>query len=162
MRRSERLSMGSGRPTRPPEANDMGLLEKLRPQPKWKHADASVRLEGLHEIDDTDQETLTALATDDPDPRVRRAAIARVTHAGAIAAIVRNDTDEAARDAAIARIASLAESGEESAALGAVNALAALGRQRELGAVARATVNSTVRKTAVEHISEQKILGGVA
>ncbi len=57
----------------------MGLLEKLRPQPKWKHADPAVRLEGLHEIDDTDQDTLVALATDDPDARVRRAAAARVT-----------------------------------------------------------------------------------
>jgi hypothetical protein len=121
-----------------------------------------LRLEGLHDIDDTDQETLTALATDDPDPRVRRAALARVTDAGAIAALARNETEEAARDHAIARIATLAESGEETAAIGAVHALAALGRQRELGTVARATANAAVRKTAVEHISDPKALGGVA
>ena len=36
----------------------MGLLEKLRPQPKWKHADPAVRLEGLHDIDDADQDAL--------------------------------------------------------------------------------------------------------
>jgi hypothetical protein len=139
----------------------MGLLEKLRPQPKWKHADASVRLEGIHDIDDTDQESLTALATDDPDPRVRRAAVGRVTDAAVIAAIARNETEDGARDQAIARIAALAE-GEESAAIGALHALASLGRQRELGTVARTAANTTVRKTAVEYISDPKTLGGVA
>src|SRR5262245_36114259 len=71
----------------------MKLLDKLRPQPKIKHADPAVRLEGVQELDDTDQAALIELATDDGDARVRRAASARVTDAAALAAIVRNESD---------------------------------------------------------------------
>src|SRR5215217_7568901 len=108
----------------------MKLLDKLRPQPKIKHADPTVRLEALQEIDDTDQATLTQMATEDPDARVRRAASGRLTEAAALAAIVRNEADAAARDHALARIVSLAEQSDERAGLSAVTALAALGRQR--------------------------------
>ena len=55
----------------------MGLLDKLKPQPRWKHTDPAVRLEALRELDD--QQELAALAETDPDAKVRRAAIARVT-----------------------------------------------------------------------------------
>src|SRR5688572_12255404 len=82
----------------------MGLLEKLRPQPKWKHADPAVRLDALQTIDDTDQESLVALATEDADARVRRAAASRVTVATTLAAIVRNESDPATRDHAAARL----------------------------------------------------------
>jgi hypothetical protein len=140
----------------------MGLLEKLRSQPKWKHADPAVRLEGLHEIDDTDQDTLTALATDDPDARVRRAAIGRVSEAGVLAAIVRNDTDEPAREQAIARLGQVAESGEERLALAAVTSLAAFARHRELAAAARGSHVDSVRHAAVEHLMDQKALGSIA
>jgi hypothetical protein len=140
----------------------MGLLEKLRPQPKWKHADPAVRLEGLHEIHDTDQEALAALATDDPDARVRRAAIGRVSDATALAAIVRNETDESTRDQALARLAQAAESGEEHFALMAVSALAALARHRELAAAARGSQIASVRTAAVEHLMDQKALGSIA
>jgi hypothetical protein len=140
----------------------MGLLEKLRPQPKWKHTDPSVRLEGLHDIDDSDQEALKALATDDPDPRVRRAALARVADGAVLAAIVRNETDDATREHAVTRAAALAETGEERAALSAVAALAALGRHRELASAARGSALETVRKAAVEHLTEPKALGSIA
>ena len=102
----------------------MGLLEKLRPQPKWKHADPAVRLEGLHEIEDADQETLIALANEDQDARVRRAAAARVTDAAVLAVLVRNESDAGTRELAGARLAALAEQGDERAALSALTALA--------------------------------------
>jgi len=140
----------------------MKLLDKLRPQPKWKHADPAVRLEGLQDIADTDQETLAALATDDPDARVRRAAAGRLTDAPALAAIVRNESDPSARDFAMARLASLAEQSDERAGLDAVAALGALARQRELANVARGSRFESVRRAAVEHVSDQKALGGIA
>src|SRR5262245_23058542 len=123
----------------------MGLLEKLRPQPKWKHTDPTVRLEALHEIDDGDQAPLIALATDDADARVRRAALARVDDLSTLAAIVRNDNDETTREQALARIAQLAEAGAEALALNAVGALASLSRQRELATVARSSTSAAVR-----------------
>ena len=140
----------------------MGLLEKLRPQPKWKHADPAVRLEGLHELEDADQATLIALANEDQDARVRRAAAARVTDAAVLAALVRNESDAAARDLAATRLSSLAEQGDERSALGAVTALASLGRQRELSAAAKNSALATVRRTATELVTDQKALGSIA
>jgi hypothetical protein len=140
----------------------MGLLEKLRPQPKWKHVDPAVRLDALPTIDDSDQESLAALATEDPDARVRRAAVSRVTDAATLAAIVRNESDAATREHAVSRLASLADHGDEPAALGAVSALATLGRQRELAATARAAGLESVRRAAAEQVSDVKALGGIA
>jgi hypothetical protein len=87
----------------------MKLLDKLRPQPKIKHADPAVRLEGLQELDDAEQATLIQLATDDGDARIRRAASGRLTDASALAGIVRNESDSSSRDLALARLVSLAE-----------------------------------------------------
>jgi hypothetical protein len=140
----------------------MGLLEKLRGQPKYKHADATVRLEGLTEIDDIDQQTLAGLATDDPDARVRRAATARLSDAGALASIVRNEADAAARDAAVARLVSLAEQQNQAVALAAVTALGSLDRQRELATVARSSGLDAARRSAAELVNDQKVLGGIA
>jgi hypothetical protein len=140
----------------------MGLLDKLRPHPKYKHADPAVRLEGLHEIDDADQVTLVSLATEDADPRVRRAALNRVTEAGALATIVRNESDTGTRDAANARLVMLAEQQQEATALGAVTALASLGRQRDLANIARSSGVESVRRSAAEHVTDQKALGGIA
>lgn len=140
----------------------MGLLEKLRTQPKWKHADPAVRLEGLHEIDDANQETLAALASEDPDARVRRAAISRLVDAAALAAVVRNDSDQATRDHATSRLGTLAGQGDERAALSAVSALAALGHERELAGAARASALESVRRAATEQVADQKMLGSIA
>jgi hypothetical protein len=140
----------------------MKLLDKLRPQPKIKHADPAVRLEGLQDIDDADQVTLIQLATDDPDARVRRAASGRLTDTAALAAIVRNESDASARDHALSRLVSLAEQSDERAGLSAVTALAALGRQRELANTARVSRFESVRRSAVEQVTDQKALGGIA
>lgn len=140
----------------------MGLLEKLRPQPKYKHADPAVRLEALHEVEATDQETLTALATEDPDARVRRAALARVTDAGVLAGLVRNDGDAVTRDAAVARLVAVAEGEEAGAALAAVSALAAIGRDRELSSVARNAASDEARRAAAEQVTDPRGLGAIA
>ena len=140
----------------------MGLLEKLRPQPKYKHADPAIRLEGLNEIDDADQGTLVALASEDADSRVRRGALGRITDAAALASLTRNESDAGARDAAVARLVALAEQTDGGAALGAVTALATLGRQRELATVARSAGLEDVRRSAAEQVSDAKALGGIA
>jgi hypothetical protein len=140
----------------------MGLLEKLRPQPKYKHADPAIRLEGLNEIEATDQTTLIGLATEDADVRVRRGAIGRITDAAALASLTRNEADAGARDAAVARLVTLAELPDAAAALGGVTALAALGRQRELATVARSAGLENVRRSAAEQVNDAKALGGIA
>ena len=54
----------------------MGILEKFRSLPRWKHADPSVRIAAVYEADDA--EVLVSLARDDAEARVRRAAASRL------------------------------------------------------------------------------------
>ncbi len=54
----------------------MGFLDKLIPQPRWKHADPVIRLEAVKDVEDLQE--LALLAENDPDARVRRAAMVRV------------------------------------------------------------------------------------
>lgn len=140
----------------------MGLLEKLRPQPRWKHADPAVRLEGLHDIAETEQEVLASLATDDPDARVRRAVVNRLFDPAVLSAVVRNDGEALVRDAAVTRLADRAARADEAEALAAMTALATLGRSRELATVARSEGADVVRRRTVEHIADAKALGGIA
>src|SRR6187402_3436815 len=84
----------------------MGFLDKLKPQPRWKHADPVIRLEAVRELDD--EVDLTAIAEADPDIRVRRAAIDRLSDAAPLGAIARNDADEETRDRAADRLVALA------------------------------------------------------
>jgi hypothetical protein len=140
----------------------MGLLDKFRGQPRYRHADPAVRLEALTEIDENDQATLGALATEDADSRVRRAALARVTDAAALAAIVRNDADTAVRESGLGRLVQLAQQQSGPAALGAVSALASLNAERELATVARSTALDAVKRAAAERVSDAKVLGGIA
>ncbi|MEW6319752.1 MAG: DUF349 domain-containing protein [Acidobacteriota bacterium] len=140
----------------------MGILDKLRPQAKWKHPDPATRLEGIQELEDTDQDVLATLAREDADARVRRAAAARLADAALLAALVRNETDEEVRAAAVERLAALAGGADEGIAHAAIAALAALGRERELAAVARAAGHDARRRAAAERVADPKALGGIA
>ena len=51
----------------------MGIIDKLKGTPKWKHADVAVRLEGLKETDDP-AVFAEALETD-TEARVRRSVV---------------------------------------------------------------------------------------
>ena len=57
----------------------MAFLDRFKPQPRWRHADPVVRAGAIAEVpDDGDHRSvLLELATEDPDLRVRRAAVAR-------------------------------------------------------------------------------------
>ncbi len=140
----------------------MGILEKLRPQPKYKHVDPAVRVEGVHEIDPAvEGDVIVALAKDDPDARVRRAAVARVTEASVLADIARNEADAGVRDHAVAQLADLATKHDDAAGA-AVAALLSLGRERELATVSRAAGPESIRQDAVAGVRDQKLLGGIA
>ena len=74
----------------------MGLLDKLKPQPRWKHADPAVRLEAVRELDDAAE--LAVLAESDQDARVRRAAICRITDPAVLGRVAAADADPETRD----------------------------------------------------------------
>ena len=71
----------------------MGILDKLRPQPRWKHGDPMVRLEAVQALDATETDVLVQVATEDSDARVRRTAVGRLADADVLAAVTRNDSD---------------------------------------------------------------------
>lgn len=140
----------------------MGILDKLRPQSKHTHTDPNIRIEAVHETDSADQATLVGLAKDDTDSRVRRAAVSRLTDASALADIARNESDPGVRDLALAQLVERAGKHDEAQAGPAVAALVSLGRDRELGQIAKAAGPEAIRRTAVEAIRDQKVLGSVA
>jgi hypothetical protein len=142
----------------------MGILEKLRTQPKYKHPDPAVRIEGLRDADPAaGHDVLIALAKDDPDARVRKAAVSRLGgEATVLADVARNEADQGVRDHAVALLVELGQAHDESRALAAVSALASLGAERELGTVARAAGPEAPRRAAVAAVRDEKALGGIA
>jgi Arc/MetJ-type ribon-helix-helix transcriptional regulator len=141
----------------------MGILEKLRPTPRWKHTDPSVRAAAVYDIGPDEGDALRALAREDADARVRRAAVTRLDDAVALAEIARTDPDEEVRTEAIRGLAGLAaEADDVSAAADAVRHLLALGRTKEVLVVARASTSAAVREAIVDLLEDQKALGSLS
>ena len=139
----------------------MGILDKLRPQARWKHGDPTVRLEAIQALEETAGDVFTQVAADDHDARVRRAAVVRLSDPDTLAAVSRNDAETAVRDAAVERLLALASSPGETSGR-AVSALGALGRSRDLATLARSSGPEASRHAAVALLTEPKALGGVA
>src|SRR5262245_36476760 len=141
----------------------MGLLEKLRPQPRWKHADPAVRAAAVYELGEDERAALQALAREDTEARVRRAAVSRLTDVDVLADIARSDPEEDVRAEAVrvmAGLAAEAESGDAAAPV--LHRLVELGRSREVQAVAKTASSSQVRHAAVDVLHDPKALGSVS
>src|SRR5829696_4337414 len=109
----------------------MGILEKLRPQPRWKHADPAVRAAAVYELGPDEGEALRALAREDAEARVRRAAVMRLDDIAVLGEIARTDPDEEVRADAIRGLAGLAAEADDPArASDAVRQLLGLGRTK--------------------------------
>jgi len=140
----------------------MGILDRLRPQSKSTHPDPVIRIEAVHETDAGDLASLSGFAKDDADARVRRAAVARLTDAAVLADIARNESDDSVRDHAVGQLLEQASRHDAEVASPAVAALASLGRERELGTVAKGSGPDAVRRAAIAAVRDQKSLGSIA
>jgi hypothetical protein len=141
----------------------MGILEKLRPQPRWKHADPTVRAAAVYELGPDEADALRALAREDAEPRVRRAAVNRLDDLTVLADVARTDPDEDVRADAIRGLAGLAAEADEAArAIEAVRHLVALGRTREVVVVARENREPSIRAAVVDLIDDPKALGSIS
>jgi hypothetical protein len=148
----------------------MGFLDKLMPQPRWKHADPAVRLEAVKDVDDTQE--LVLLAEGDLDVRVRRAAVARVDDPVVLGRIAAGDSDSETRDRAADRLvtlASRADSGAgdqpahgDAALAVALEAARALNDTRRLSTLAKGQALEAVRDFALSRITDERALGSVA
>jgi hypothetical protein len=141
----------------------MGILEKLRPQPRWKHADPAVRAAAVYELGSDETDALRALAREDADPRVRRAAVNRIDDLSVLADVARTDPDEDVRTDAVRGLAGLAaEADDPVRAIEAVRHLATLGRTREVVIVARENRDPAIRAAVVDLLDEPKALGSIS
>jgi hypothetical protein len=147
----------------------MGLLDKLKPQPRWKHVDPAVRLDAIRELDDPAE--LAGLAESDPDAKVRRAAVVVASDVAVLGRIAKIDADEEVRDRAADRLVALAS--RSSAAAGeavadeptgaiALEAVRVLGDSRRLSIVAKGDASDVVRAEALARITDERALGSVA
>ena len=141
----------------------MGILEKLRPQPRWKHTDPAVRAAAVYELGPEDADALRALAREDAEARVRRAAVTRLEDIETLADIARTDPDEDVRAEAIRGLVGMAAETEDAArAADVARQLLALGRNREIVLIARESPNVAVRATVVDLLEDAKSLGAVS
>lgn len=141
----------------------MGFLDKLKPQPRWKHADPSVRLEAVRDMDD--QAELAVLAESDPDVRVRRAALGRLEDPAPLGRVASSDADADTRDRASDRLVAL--TGQAAGSTGADEGLAfaavrALTDTRRLATVAKGEATDVVRAEALARVTEERALGSIA
>jgi len=65
----------------------MSLLDRLKPQPKWKHPDPHIRAAAVLDLDDADE--LRSIVREDADAAVRRAAVKRLGDAAVLADVAR-------------------------------------------------------------------------
>ena len=140
----------------------MSFLDRFKLQAKYKSTDPDVRLAGVPELTDSpeDAAVLAALAREDADVRVRRAAAARVGDIGTLAEIARTESDEALRADVLDRLSRFAVSTELTDE--AIEALGALTDQKQIGTVAKSSPVEHVRLEAVGRITDVKVLSSVA
>ena len=113
-----------------------------------------------------ERELLAEIAREDEDPRVRRAAVAKLMDADALAAVARTDADSSVRDAARAMLRDIAldafEGVADNTSLAAVEALATLADVKALVLVARTTLREDVARRALARVHDEHALGSLA
>ena len=119
----------------------MALLDRFRAQPGQKHPDPAVRLAFVQEIPIDERDLLAEIARDDSEPRVRKAAAAKLMDPAALASVASGDSDEGVRTQAIAMLRDIAlekfEGVGEAESLAAVDATASLHDAKTLAVVAK-------------------------
>jgi hypothetical protein len=141
----------------------MSFLDRLRPQPKWKHADPAVRAAAVAEIPDDAEHrgVLAELAGEDEDVRVRRAAVARVTAVEELVALAGKERDPDLRHELAERLVAVASASADADGDAAL-ALSGVEDQRQLAAVAKTSPHETVRTAALGRVHDVKALGSIA
>lgn len=141
----------------------MKLLEKLRAQSAWQSEDPSVRLDAVRRLPDDDEadDVLLDVARGDADPRVRRAAIERMTDlSGLVSLLQAADVDTDTRRAAMDGVREVVVETTDVEAVG--DALNALTDERDLAAIARSAETEAVGLAALERVVSDKALSAVA
>src|SRR5712692_8935499 len=128
----------------------MAILDRFRTQPRHKHPDPGVRLAYVQELPLDERGQLAAIAREDDDARVRRAAVAKLMEPSALAGVARDDRDEAVREQATGMLRDIAlevfEGIGEQESLAAIEALIGLGDAKTLALVAKSATREAVTR----------------
>ena len=141
----------------------MGLFDRFRPQPRWKHADPAVRAAAVDEIPVEEQALLQSIASDDAAPAVRLAAVRKLVDLNVLAALSREDVSPEVRDAAAQMLVDTAVGAfEGTSEADCLAALAAITDTKHVGAVAMSAALAAVRRQALARLDDARMLGLVA
>jgi hypothetical protein len=141
----------------------MSFLDRFKPQPRWKHTDAAVRVAAVGEIPDdpANRDTLQELAASDEDVRVRTAAMERLSDASFLAGLARVEQDVDLRRRITERLVAIAVAPAETDADASL-ALEGLDDPRQFSTIAKSSPHDTVRASALGRVHEAKPLGSIA
>jgi hypothetical protein len=141
----------------------MGILERLRPQPRWKHTDPTVRAAAVYDLGPDEGDVLRALAREDAEARVRRAAVARLDDVAILGEVVRTDPDADVRTEAARQLTGLgAETRDAVKATEVARQLIEGGRLKEVVVMVRESSHLEVRAAVVDLLDDPKSLGAIS
>jgi hypothetical protein len=141
----------------------MGILERLRPQPRWKHSDPQVRAAAVNDLGPDEGEVLRALAREDAEARVRRAAVARLDDVATLGEVAKTDPDTDVRNEATRQLTGIGvETRDPIKAVEVARQLIEGGRVKDVAVIARDNTHAEVRSAIVDLIDDPKALGSVA
>ncbi|HXW04174.1 MAG TPA: DUF349 domain-containing protein [Vicinamibacterales bacterium] len=141
----------------------MSFLDRLRPQPRWKHPDPAIRAAAVGELPDDPEHRaiISELAGGDDDVRVRRTAAARVTAVEELVALAGRERDGDLKHELLERLVEIATRAAQTDGDAAL-ALSGIEEQRQLASVARTSPHENVRTAALGRIHDVKALASVA
>jgi hypothetical protein len=135
------------------------LIDRFRSKPEWQHADPGVRAEAVLRLSSAEHDLLLAIAREDADGRVRRAAVRKLVDVEEIAAIAAADADAGVKDEAESRLVHLAV--HETAETRGEAAVSHLREARHLAAVAKSASSPAVREAAVRALTDPRQLAAI-
>ena len=141
----------------------MGLFDKFRAQPRWKHSNPATRTAAVEELPLDQQDILVAIAREDRDAGVRLAALRKILSPTVIAEVAAQDADHRVREEAATLLVDLAIGAFEATDQGeCLAALAGLTDLKQVLTVARTASSEVVALAALDRLQDPGALGSVA
>lgn len=138
----------------------MALLDRLRPQPAWKHSDPTTRVSAIEGLPESEQSIFASVAREDESPRVRRAAVSRLLEIDTLAAVARGDADAQVKADASGRLLEIATASDD--ADRRRRAAEAITEDRQVVQIARTAAHEDVAAAALARVREPRALGSIA
>jgi hypothetical protein len=141
----------------------MALLDRFRTHPGHKNPDPAARLQFVQELPLDERELLSEVAREDADPRVRRAAVAKLMDPAALAGVAKSDADEQVRAHALTMLRDIAlEAFESTGEAEGMAAVAAIDDPKTLIGVAKNASREATALAALSRVTDGHALGSIA